>query len=500
MNEHPMRVFIASLATETNTFAPFPTGISGFEEYGIVRDAARAQGLWSGPMRAFRTLSQAAGYAVVESLSASAQPSGRTVRAVYQRLRDDILADLRAAGPIDIVLLMLHGAMVADGYDDCEGDLVTRMRRIVPRAIIGVELDPHCHMTATMAREADLIVTGKQYPHVDFDQRAQDLFELCVRAAKGEIRPVAALIDTRMIGFYPTLEVPMSDIVAELEAVERQPGILSASIAHGFPWADVADVGTRVLVYADADGHSAAREASALARRLYALRETLKPNFPDIRASLDRALGLGGRVVLGDFSDNPGGGAPCDSTFFLKAMLERQLGDAVIGAIWDPLVAQVCAEAGAGARLSVRLGGKCGPSSGDPLDLEVEVMGVVEDHTEDAFGSRQPMGRSVWLRCQQIDIAVCSVRTQVFSPDAFTGLGIELSNKRLIVVKSSNHYQASFRAVADHLWHVNSPGALSLDFAALAYTQRDGNFYPRVDDPWAQCGEPEPAIYCRVAA
>jgi len=460
-----------------------------------VRDGARATGLWSGPIRVFRKLSEAAGFDVVESITASAQPGGRTVRSVYEHLRDEILSDLRSAGPVDIVLLMMHGAMAAEDYDDCEGDVLTRIREIAPCATIGVELDPHSHLTATMARQASLIVTGKEYPHTDFDERAAELFRACVRAARGEYRPVAAVVDTRMIGFYPTTASPMRNIVAELRAAERRPAVLSASIVHGFPWGDVADVGTRVLVYAHGDGELAARTASALARRLYGARAALKPICPDINASLDRVRELDGRAVLGDFADNPGGGASSDSTFFLQAMLERSFDKAVIGAFWDPLVAQVCAEAGVGARLNVSLGGRCGPSSGDPLNLNVEVLGVREDHGQSVFGARQPMGRSVWVRCRGVDIAICSIRTQVFTPDAFTGLGIELSDKRLIVVKSSNHYQAGFRAHADHLWHVSSPGALSLDFAALPYTKRDANYFPRVDDPWAKHGEPEPVIY-----
>jgi len=249
------------------------------------------------------------------------------------------------------------------------------------------------------------------------------------------------LLDTRLVGFYPTLDPPMRGIVDDLKAAETAP-ILSASIGHGFPWADVADVGTRVLVYADRDEAAATAAAERFAARLYAERHTLLPAYPSVSESLDRVRELNGSVVLGDVADNPGCGAPGDSTFFLKAMIDRGVTDAVIGAFWDPFVAQVCAEAGVGSCLIIRLGGKCGASSGDPIDLPVEVMGVVEDHTTMVFGGRQRMGRSVWLRTGGVDIAVCSVRTQVFDPDAFTGLGISLDDKRLIVVKSSNHYQA----------------------------------------------------------
>lgn len=480
-----MRVFIGGLATETNTFAPFPTALSAFEEYGIQRDISlRGNSPLGGPLKVFRSRAEADGCDVVETITTFAQPGGLTVRSAYEKLRDTILDDLRAAGAIDIVLLMLHGAMVAQGYDDCEGDIIARVREIVPDAVIGIELDPHCHLTSEMVSGADLIVIGKEYPHIDFDDRAHELYSLCRRAALREISPVAVLMDTRMVGFYPTFDPPMRQIVDSLKEAEKGP-ILSVSLAHGFPWADVEDLGTRILVYANGDETPAVAVARDVAQMLYAQRVELLPDYPDIDESLDRLRHSNGSVVLGDFADNAGGGAPGDSTFMLRAMLERGFSDAVIGAFWDPMVAQVCAEAGVGATINVRLGGKCGPSSGDPLDLEVEVKGVVEDHTAGVFGQRQPMGRSVWLHSRGIDIAVCSVRTQVYERDAFTGLGIPLSEKRLIVVKSSNHYQAGFRADADHLWHVASPGAINLDFAHMPYTKRDPNYFPRIADPWA---------------
>jgi microcystin degradation protein MlrC len=494
-----MRVFIGGLATETNTFAPFPTALSAFEEYGIRRDVSqRGNSPLGGPLKVFRSCVEADQSAVIETITCFAQPGGRTVRSAYEQLRDTILDDLRSAGPVEVVLLMLHGAMVAEGYDDCEGDIIRSVREIAPEAVIGIELDPHCHLTREMVSEADFIVIGKEYPHIDFDERAADLYALCRRKALGEIDPSVVLLDTKLVGFYPTFDPPMRDIVDDLIAAETGP-ILSVSLAHGFPWADVEELGTRVLVYFEGDEGAAVATAQNVAQRLYEHRTALLPDYPDIKDSLDRLRQSNGQVVLGDFADNPGGGAPGDSTFFLREMLDRGVGDAVIGAFWDPIVAQVCADAGVGALLPIRLGGKCGPSSGDAIDLEVEVKGVVEDHTAGVFGQRQPMGRSVWLHSRGIDIAVCSVRTQVYERDAFTGLGIELAGRRLIVVKSSNHYQAGFRDDADHLWHVTSPGALRLDFAQMRYTKRDPNYFPRVADPWQQ-GLPEPDVIHRERA
>jgi len=496
-----MRVFIAALVTETNTFAPFPTGALAFAEAGPVRDASRADSHHHSPvLSTWRALAEAQGDQVIESLSACAQPAGPTVKRVYEGLRDAILADLTAAqieSPVDVILLNLHGAMVAEGTEDCEGDLLAQVRAQAPRAVIGIELDLHCHLTMAMLRLADLAIAVKEYPHVDAVERAVELWTLCRRVALGEVRPVAALVDTQLIGSYPTFDEPMRSVVAELRQMEQEPGILSASIAHGFPWADVADVGTRTLVYADGDASRAEHAALGMARRLYGLRHALLPNYPDMGAALREAEPLDGLTVLADYADNPGGGAPGDSTFFLRALLQCAATDVAIGCFFDPGVASLCADAGVGASLSVRLGGKHGPTSGDPVDLRVEVIGCVEQHSQSGLGSRHPFGRSVGLRCGGIEIAVCSVRNQTFSPEAFTGLGIRLDNKRLVVVKSSSHFEAEFLPVAQHIRRVATPGTLLLDFAAIPYSRRSGVFFPQVDDPWAMRGEPRAHIFYR---
>jgi microcystin degradation protein MlrC len=499
-----MRVFIASLATETNTFAPFPSGHQAYAEYGITKTASTdlSSPLSIGMSRA-RQLAESEGDEVIESISAFAQPGGRTVQSVYERLRDTILNDLaeaNAKASIDLVLLMLHGAMVAAECDDCEGDILRQARSIVPDAAIGTVLDLHCHLTDAMLEAANVIITVKEYPHIDFGERTAELYALCRRTKLGEIQPAAAMVDTRMIGMYPTFAEPMKRIVAELRAMEQQAYVLSASIAHGFPWADVKDVGTRVLVYVDqrrADAALAATHAQSIARKLYGLRRDLLPRYPDIQTSISRALELQSkeacRIVLGDYSDNPGGGGAGDSTFFLQALIERQVANVAIGCMWDPVIVQLCTDAGEGSTMAVRLGGKTSALSGDPIDLTVTVMRCVANHSEGVFGSRQPLGNSVWLRHTHekghIDIAVSAIRAQVYEPDAFTGLGITLHDKALIVVKSSTHYEAGFQSMADHLWHVQSPGAMQLNFGALPYTKRDGNFFPRVDDPWVN-GEP----------
>ncbi|OYU72982.1 MAG: microcystin LR degradation protein MlrC-like protein, partial [Burkholderiales bacterium PBB5] len=160
-----MRVFTATLATETNTFAPMPTGLASFQQEGYFPAGTHPNQMtfFAGPLWAARQRAPVRGWTVIEGLVAMAQPSGITTRAAYEALRDELLADLRAALPVQMVVLGLHGAMVADGYPDCEGDLLTRVRAIVgPEVVVGAELDPHHHLTEAMVSQADLLIAFKQ--------------------------------------------------------------------------------------------------------------------------------------------------------------------------------------------------------------------------------------------------------------------------------------------------------------------------------------------------
>jgi microcystin degradation protein MlrC len=481
-------VFTAMLATETNTFAPIPTGAAAFMDGMIRRDASLAEPKGRGAgLHTFRTLAHEQGWAVIESITATAQPAGPTVQTAYESLRKMVIDDLRAAGPVGMVLLALHGAMIATHCDDCEGDILAHVRGIVgPNVPIGVELDPHCHLTDKMLANADVIVIMKEYPHTDWNERAHELYQLCAAQAEGTIKPVAAMFDCRMVGFFPTTVPPMAGFVQLLKQAEQEPGILSVSLAHGFPWGDQAEAGTRVLVVADGDLALAQAVAERLGRALYALRDELLPVMPEIDAALASASRLPGLIVMADTADNPGGGAPGDTTHLLRGLLEAEIGPSVFGAVCDPGAVQICQEAGVGAQLPLRIGGKLGVTSGSPLDVDVEVKALVAEHHQTAFGSKTPLGASAWVRIGEVDVVLTSLRSQIYGRDAFTALGISLEDKRIVAVKSSMHFRADFAAIADHVILVATPGALQMNFAAIPFRRkRDMNFHPRVADPLA---------------
>ena len=469
-----MRVFTGGLATETNTFAPMPTGLASFRDRGYYPAGKHPEELtfFAGPLHAARRRAKALGWDVVEGMVAAAQPSGTTTRAAYETLRDELLGDLRGAGKVDMVVLGLHGAMVADGYDDCEGDLLARVREIVgPETVIGAELDPHNHLTPEMLASADLLIAFKEYPHTDILERALELVDLCAAQVEGRIQLVGAAVDCEMLVTMHTSRDPARSFVDRIQALEGKDGILSISISHGFAWGDTEHMGTQVLVYADGDAAKAQALARRLADELIGMREALGVRYPSIDEALDEALAFdGGPVVLADGADNPGGGAAGDSTFVLRRMLERGVANACLGPLWDPVAVRIAFDAGVGATLMMRIGGKISALSGDPVDALCTVKALMPEMKMTGLaGTPMAMGDSALVETAGIEIVLITLRNQAMGTDLFTQLGCDIANKKIIVVKSSQHFYASFSKVAKHVIYVGAPGAVTLDLNTLPY-------------------------------
>ncbi len=404
-----MRIFAAMLATETNTFAVVPTSLVDFEVYGVYRgDGSRKAPEGCGAQAAqLHKLAVADGHEVIESLAAFAQPAGPTLRKVYEDFREQILEDLRAALPVDAVQLYLHGAMVAEGYDDCEGDLIRQVREIAgARTHIGVELDLHCHFTEQMRANADAIICFKEYPHTDILDRGRELYRIAVDHVGGKIRPVTAAHDPRMVGLWPTTSEPMRTFVQRMKDLEGRDGVLSISLGHGFPMGDVADSGARLWVITDGDATKAEALARQLGQEFWDMRHACAPERGSVAQELDRASRSARHpVVLADTGDNAGGGAMGDSTFVLRALLNAGIGNAALALYWDLGAVHLCRSAGVGATLDLRVGGKCGPMSGDPVDLRVTVRAIRENYMQAGLGTQHPW--APWSGCRPPTASTC---------------------------------------------------------------------------------------------
>lgn len=490
-------LFTACLGTETNSFSPIPTGLGLFERTMLVRNGHHGErvGLFGLPLITWRERAAAKGWRVTEGLAAFALPAGNTTRSAYEALRDEILADLNAAMPVDAVLLSLHGAMVAEAYPDAEGDLLTCIRERVGADIpVLAELDLHGHMTQAKLDAADVLVYFKEYPHIDAVERAHEVFDLAERMLEQGLQPVMAMHDCRMMGIYPTTREPMISFVKQMQAKEQEPGILSVSLIHGFPWSDTPELGTRMLVVADNDAALAADTASELGHWVWQHRNDILAPFVSMDDAIDRveaATAADKPFILADTADNPGIGAAGDSTFVLASLLERGVGGYAISPLWDPGAVELSFDAGQGARLAMRLGGKLGTASGTALDVNVTVMGLVSDATQPFGGSTAPLGNMAWLRIADdaqdatsaLDIIVNHKRTQAFSPACFSAVGLDPLSMKALIVKSTQHFYSGFTPVAREVIYMSTPGSGSMDYARLPHTLVSAPLWPRVDNP-----------------
>ena len=476
-----MHIFLAALAHETNSFSPIPTTLRSFEEGVLYRpgddEAALGRALGFPGYGFLIDVAREHGDQVTAGLCAWAQPGGAVARPVYESLRDELLAQLAVAGPVDAVVLVLHGAMIAHGYQDCEGDLLQRVRELVgPQVAVGALLDLHATLTPRMTESGAVLIACKEYPHTDYLARTRELHAILARVASGACRPDVVMRKVPMLALFGTSEGPMRMLLDVVQVLESEPGILSISLIHGFPWSDTEATGAAVLVLFEAGAQAGLRAgeiATQVAQAFFALRAVGGKTMLTVGAAVAACLAPreGGLVVLADGSDNPGGGAACDSTFVLRELIARDARDVALGMIWDPLAVQLARDAGVGAKLVLRIGGKVGEASGLPVDVHATVTAFRSDACQYGLAGKQTqaLGDAVAIRTGGIDIVLNTRRQQVFSPECFTELGIDLSNKRLVVVKSTRHFRARFDAIASDTVFCDAPGTLNSDLARLPY-------------------------------
>jgi microcystin degradation protein MlrC len=334
---------------------------------------------------------------------------------------------------------------------------------------------------------SDAIITFKEYPHIDAGLRARELFRICIDAAAGQTKPVMGLYDCRMVNLFPTTEGAMAAFVAEMKEQEGRDGVLSLSLGHGFPWGDTADSGVRMLAVVDGDQAKASDIARTFGEKFWSIRHEVTGPGHTIDGALDAANAkLPGLIVIADKADNTGGGAPGDSTFMLRRSVERKTQRIAIGPLWDPIAVRFCHDAGVGARFALRIGGKCGPESGEPIDLMVTVRGLSDDLIQRGLGGGpNHMGKAAWIEHEGVHVVLVDRRVQAFSPELFTNIGVPLDEMRIAVVKSTAHFRAGFAPIAALILTTVGPGALGEDYGELPYKKRPLNYWPRVENPFA---------------
>ena len=489
-----MRIAVGGISHETSSFAVSRTTLSDFAEgFGLYRgqeliDRFSGANICTG---GFLEAAKLYGYEVVPLLWGFAYPSGLINRGDYEVLKSEFLDRLRQAestgGPVDGVLLDLHGAMVVDGIFDGDGDFIDAVREQVgPDCPIVVTFDLHGNHTQRRVDGATAIVGFDTFPHVDMAERGIEAADILVRTIRREVRPVMAFHSLPLFWSTPTQvtnRAPMNEVMQRVHELERRPGILSITLATGFPWADVPHVGASVIVVADQDQTLARSVAEEFSTWIWNNRERWYCAPKSVRTALQEGE-LGGRypIVLADHADNTGGGSPGDSTEILQTFLALGLTDALILYIVDPDVAQLAHTIGVGQHIQVNVGGKSSPVQGPPVPMHATVMAISNgDFTYDGpmyAGLTGNMGCSAWLKQDGVSVVVVTSHEQPLGPAFAKALGINCESMKYIVVKSAAHFRASFERFAGVIINVDTQAIHTHDFQRLKYQHRIRPVFP----------------------
>lgn len=477
------RLALGGLEHETNQYVAFPTTLAHFRVTRgkdiITGDHGRTY--LGGMLAAACDL----GADVVGTLHAAAPPWGTIEGTTYLGLKDELLTALKAALPVDAVALALHGAGVVDGLDDLEGDLCAAVRSLVgPDVPIVVTHDLHGNVTQAEADATDLMFGVHHYPHDDMYERGREAIESIPLLLNGHWHPTTHV--ERLPLLLPTTTTYLGAGAQALELcrqAEDDDAVIDCTFMHGFPYTDNSIVGSQVVVTTNDDPEHARYVARKVAAAIWALREQFVVQHLLPAEAVSTALATDGRpVVINETSDNAGGGSPCDGTHLLRALLAAKPVDAVFVGIKDPDVVRQATDAGIGTTIDIRLGGKTDRLHGDPIDCTAYVKTLTDGETRleapTGKGWRYPLGPTARLVIDGVDVIVISEGMQTIDRTPLLLHGIDPLDRKLVALKSSQHFRSGFQDLAAAIITTDPPGLTTLQLDQLPRSRSPRPLFP----------------------
>src|SRR5918993_3771837 len=491
-----MRIVTGGIAQETNTFQRELTTLADFQRPGfgtIVRgqqllDLEGTGTVYGGAIAEAKRL----GVELIPTTYGAVMPGGRVTREAFDTLRDEIVAGIRGALPVDGVLLVLHGAMALEDHDDAEGLLLAAVREVVGSDVpIVAPLDLHTNLSQAMIDEADALVGYKEYPHIDMPETGAHALRLLVGAVRGETRPAMAHVNLPLIvanqAMVTTWQSPLKRAIDRAREFEQRPGVLAATVLGGFPFADVPFTGVATIVVTDDDPALARRYADKLAAICWARRDefTIRPTPVADAIAEAMAAPAGSVYVLADIADSGASGTAGDGTTVLQGLLDAGARSAAVAQIMDREAVATCVAAGVGSTVTLGVGGRHDRLHGPP----VEVTGTVRLIHEGSFPLAGPMGagtiasrgRTVVLEIggrDGIELQLTELRGHPHDLNYFRAFGIEPTERRILVLKSAAHFRAAFEPIATKVIEVDAPGISSPNLTTFPYQRLRRPIYP----------------------
>ena len=483
------RVGIASLMHESNTFYPVPTNREMFRDTCLVsgREVISHWGEAHHEIGGMLEVLPALGLETVPLLTGTAMPSGPVEEEAYEEILAEIL-DRISGESLDGLLLALHGAMVAQHVRDADGRTAAKIRQLVgPDLPIVMTLDLHANVSPLMIGSVTATTIYRTYPHLDQRERGREGARILAETLEGRIRPVQALVKPPLcisILAQGSRYEPMADLYRRMEELIDQEGVVTASIAPGFAYADVEEMGPGFLVVTDGDGPRARNEALGLARRAWDRRHELTLLGTPIGQAVREAMADdAGPVTLLDVGDNVGGGSPADGTLILEEVIRTGSGPALV-VLFDPAAVQACAASGVGTEVSLEVGGKSDGLHGPPIPIR----GRVRCLHDGAFVEEEPRHGGARYNNQGLTalvetgeghaIVLNSLRMAPMSLEQVLSLGIKPKSYRILVAKGAIAPVAAYEPVSSRMVYVDTPGITSANPAHFDYRHRPRPLYP----------------------
>jgi microcystin degradation protein MlrC len=484
-----LRAVVAMMEHETNTFSPVPTPLQRFGSPDVPR-GSEVYRLFKGTgtgIGGLLDVADEAGMEIVTPIAGNAAPSGPVEADAYAVMCDAICEAIGRG--CDVCFLDLHGAMVTETTDDGEGGLLARIRQLAPELPIGVSLDLHGNLTDEIVNNCTALVGYKTYPHIDMYEAGECAGRIALSALEGSVRPVMSwgnrplLAQTLRMGHE---DRPMGPLI-EMARQEESADCLAASIFGGFPLADFPNAGLSVVTVADGDEALADSARERLLDAAWREREEFVFDSEPLPETIARAKVLGrGPIILLDHADNAASGGTQDTVAVLKEVIRQGLEDVAMFAICDPEAVEEMALAGVGNRIALRLGGKVDMPSiglrGEPLEISGRVRALTDGdfvvNTAMGRGTIESMGTTAVLDTGRVQIVVCSRHSEPFDLGCFRSVGIEPTQKRVLILKSRIHYRAGFRAIARHELPCDGVGVTSSDNSLFKFEKVRRPIFP----------------------
>ena len=495
-----MKVGIAMMSHETNTFSPVITDLDRFsggrgepmqgdQVVSVYSDTASCLG-------GFIEVARQRGAEIVMGIAAGAPPSGPVENEAYEYMCDAIV---ELAGRVDALMLDLHGAMATKSFDDGEGELLARIRQKHPQLPVAIALDMHANVTPRMLENCDVLAGYHTYPHIDMDGTARRSANIFFDMLEGKCRPVMRWGNAPMLPHVMrqgTDDYPNNALQARAIELEQGP-CLDVSLFTGFPHADITDAGLSVVVVTDDDPGAAEQYRDELLDQAWQDREKFVYEIEELPESMARAENAAaapgqGPVILLDHYDNTASGGTMDTTEVLSAVLDAQLQDVAVFGFYDPEVVQQMMDAGIGAQVTVELGGKLPmpalPQGSSPITLTGEVKllsnGRFKARVEMSRGLTINMGPSAVLALpNDVDVAIISRHMEPYDPECFRCLGMEPTQRTYLMLKSRIHYRVGFRDLAKQIIECAGRGVCTSDYDQLKFENVRRPIYPLDETP-----------------